>query len=392
MKLKNFTVFLGIFLIFILAGCQSESGQHQNHLEHTDHSEHMDHTEELSESTENLLGQKEEVHQQGYGLFNVSSLHEDGLKGENVKIAVLDTGIDLEHKDLKVIASQNFVDEENLDDPSAADVNGHGTKISGIIGAKENNFGLLGIAPNSDLYVGKVSNDLGYAKSSDLIKGIQWAIEQKVDIINISLEFYEDNPDLHKVIKEAYNNNIIMVASSGNQDDPNKERKVAFPAAYEEVISVGMLDEEGKLSENGFEDSKIDVYGPGEDIASTFLDDKLTLDTGASFATAYISGYVALLIQNNKESETSYNQETIITALQDNFHQYMGNSILETAFFVTSIIAGLLILGLFVYIIINLLFNRKIFKDKKMIKNLTLVGSIGLIFFIVSLVIPIVMG
>lgn len=243
---------------------------------------------------------------------SINYWHKKNIKGSNVKIAIMDTGIDFNNKDLVYVKGINFVGENKED---YKDDQGHGTKIAGIIGARENSFNLLGIAPKSQLYIAKVADHNGNVLFEDLIKGIDWAIEQSVDIINISLEFPVENEELHNAIKKAANEGIIILASSGNINYEGDAR-LMYPSGYPEVISVGMLNVEGKLFSKEFGEKKVDVFAPGEDIISTYFDNKLTLDTGVSYATAYATGYTALLIQNFKEEAQEYNNKVIIESLK----------------------------------------------------------------------------
>jgi subtilisin family serine protease len=273
-----------------------------------DHSD-MDHSD-MEKPIPDTKVQKE-VKQQSFS-DKIKQWHDQGIKGENVKIAVLDTGIDTDSKDLTYIKGVNFVgkDRENFE----AD-NGHGTKISGIIGALENDYNLLGVSPSSQLYVAKVADKNGNVKVEELVKGINWAIKEDVDIINISLEFPRGTKNLHKVIKKAHKKGIVVVSSSGNINSPN-DTKLSYPGAYSEVVNVGMLDTNGKIYSKEFKEKKVDVYAPGEDIFSMYLNDKMTLDTGVSFATAYTTGYTALLINHHKNQNESYDVETLQTDLK----------------------------------------------------------------------------
>lgn len=243
------------------------------------------------------------------------SLHKwysQGITGKGVKIAVLDTGVDKTCKDLSVTKGINFVG----DNPNNYnDDNGHGTKIAGIIGAKKNGLNLVGIAYDSDLYIAKVADKNGNVKFENLIKGIQWAINQHVDIINISLEFVHGNAALHKAITDAASHNIMVIASSGNirfQGD----KYSAFPGVYREVIAVGMLNSYGKVYSKEFLSKKVDVFAPGEDIAALYLHNKMTLDTGVSFSTAYATGYSGLIIQSDKNKGKSITRNSLIPQLK----------------------------------------------------------------------------
>lgn len=249
----------------------------------------------------------------------ISEWYEKGITGKNVRIAILDTGVEVSNKDLSIIDGANFT-SENIEDYN--DDNGHGTKIAGIIGARHNDYNLLGIAYDSDLYIAKVANAQGTVQFEDFIKGIQWAIEKDVNIINISLEFEQDNEEVHDAIKQASDKGILVVASSGNlmENEPFK----AYPAQYEEVISIGMLDMYGRVYDSQFLEKKVDLFAPGQDIASLYFDEKMTLDTGASFATAYATGYLALEYQNQVKHDNAVDKDTLVKLSKDTLEKHIG--------------------------------------------------------------------
>jgi minor extracellular serine protease Vpr len=139
-----------------------------------------------------------------------------GFEGEGIRIGVIDTGIDYNHQDLfgfgpdgKVVGGYDYVDN----DEKPMDTNGHGTEVAGIIAANGN---LKGVAPKAKLFAYRVSST-GEAVSSDfIVKAIHRAIEDQVDIINISLGVNKTNDELDNAVKEAVKNGIVVVAAAGN--------------------------------------------------------------------------------------------------------------------------------------------------------------------------------
>lgn len=315
--MKNNAIGALAFLVScsLLIGCSNQTTAkgnenhegHKNHVKQENQQRHENHDSDEGLGTKN----QQEVMQKDIN-HNLQKWNDEKVYGKNIKIAVLDTGIDKNNSDLSYIKGANFTSDK-IDE--FADDNGHGTKIAGIIGARKNNHTLLGIAPESDLYIAKVANGNGDAKFENLVKGVYWAIEQNVDIINISLEFPNENNELHEAIKKASEKNIIVVSSSGNIKHEGDSDK-AYPGAYPEVVGVGMLNVKGKMYSKEFEKKKVDVFAPGEDIYSLYFNSKMTLDTGVSFATAYTSGYSALLIQKHKDNNTDYNKKQIISELK----------------------------------------------------------------------------
>lgn len=275
---------------------------------------------------------------------SVNKYHTEGITGKGIKIAILDTGVDLKNEDITFKKGINFTSGEVTD---FADRNGHGTKIAGIIGARKNGEGLIGIAPESDLYICKVANDSGKVSFDGLMKGLDWAVEQKVDIINISLEF--GDKALKKAIDRAINQHIIVIASSGNIRAKGDKFK-AYPGAYPDVISVGMLNLQGEIYEAEFKEKKVDIYAPGEDLTSTYFDNKLTLDTGVSYATAYASGFAALVVEGKRADGDVVNRETIIKTMKADLNQGIDGApwYVYTGVVLNMVtIGGLLILGVY---------------------------------------------
>lgn len=319
--MKNtFNVLIFIVTILLLVGCnsnQTNSNNHENHDSHENHNSHENHISHENHENSYLNTKNQQEIMQHQIDNNLSNWYSKNIYGDNVKIAILDTGIDKENSDLSYIKGVNFT-SNNLEE--FHDDNGHGTKIAGIIGARKNNHNLLGIAPESDLYIAKVADENGNVKFENLIKGIYWAIDQGVDIINISLEFPNKDSRLHEAIKKANEKNIIVIASAGNIKYEGDTDNV-YPGAYPEAISVGMLNVEGKIYTKEFEKKKVDVFAPGQDIFSLYFNDKMTLDTGVSFATAYTSGYCALLIQNYKTNNIKYNKQKILSQLKNDLEK-----------------------------------------------------------------------
>ena len=161
----------------------------------------------------------------------------DGIDGTGIKIAVIDTGVDFNHPDLfgwgpdgKVIGGYNFIEENQL----PMDTNGHGTKVAGIIAADGNT---LGVAHKAKILAYKVSED-GEGVSSELIrKAIEKAIEDKADIINISLGVNKTNSKIDSAVNHAWDNGIFVVTAAGN--DGPELKTIGSPGRNFESITVG---------------------------------------------------------------------------------------------------------------------------------------------------------
>lgn len=218
-------------------------------------------------------------------------------KGKGITIAVLDTGCD-HHPELKerIIGGQNFTDDDGGNPDIFLDYNGHGTHVAGTIAAQENNQGIIGVAPEANLLIVKVLNRIGAGQYDWIIKGIHYAIEQKVDIISMSLGGQLDVPDLHEAIKKAIAHNILVVCAAGNEGDGDENTdEYAYPGHYNEVISVGAINHERNPTDFTNSHKQIDLVAPGKEILSTHLNGKYATLSGTSMAAPHVSGALALI-------------------------------------------------------------------------------------------------
>jgi subtilisin/minor extracellular protease Epr len=213
----------------------------------------------------------------------------------NIKVAILDSGIDINHTDLRknIKGGLNAFDSKNTyadDSP-----NGHGTHVAGIISASDNNIGVTGVAPSSDIYSIKVLSAYGTSDVDTIIKGLEWSIDNKMQIVNMSFYLLEDSKKLHNVIKKAYNANIILVAAAGDQND-----RANYPAAYPEVISVGATDITNQISHIS-SNYKVDFVAPGVNIYSTVKNSSYGYLSGTSMAAPHVTGAIVLMLSETKK-------------------------------------------------------------------------------------------
>ena len=211
---------------------------------------------------------------------------------DNVKVAVVDTGIDLDHPDLKgnIKGGVNTIQSwKNADDD-----NGHGSHVAGIIAALNNTVGVVGMGPEIDLYAVKVLNRNGSGYVSDIIEGIDWSINNNINVINMSLGTTSDVVSFHDAVTAARNAGIIIVAAAGNSGPGNNT--VIYPAKYPESIAVSAtdsLDGQPSFSSRGPE---VDLAGPGVSIYSTYKNGGYATLSGTSMATPHVAGAAALVL------------------------------------------------------------------------------------------------
>ncbi|MEG3530163.1 S8 family peptidase [Bacillus paranthracis] len=214
--------------------------------------------------------------------------------GKGVSVAILDSGIDTEHTDLKIKDGISFVENH----PSFDDDNGHGTHLAGIVAAQDNELGMTGIAPNVDLYAVKVLDKYTNGKYSTVVKGIDWAIEHNVNIVLMSLGGKKESAFFKEAMDKAYQKGILLIASAGNEGYKDGNT-ISYPAKFQSVVAVGALDKNdarGFLSSKGDE---LELMAPGVDILSTWKDGNYRLDSGTSMAAAHVAGVASLIFEKN---------------------------------------------------------------------------------------------
>lgn len=222
--------------------------------------------------------------------------------GKGITVAVIDTGADEEHPDLKghIIAAQNFV--EGGAASFAKDK--HGTAVAGVIGARDNNgIGIDGIAPDANIDIYKacwyVENDDGKALCSSwtLAKAIDAAITKGSQIINLSLSGPEDTL-LKKLLVSAHQHHIVLVAAAMENSS-----EAGFPASLDFVIPVISADPQGEIAYPPWKTKLQVIAAPGVEILTTAPGDGYNFLSGSSLAAAHVSGVVALILQHQPRLE-----------------------------------------------------------------------------------------
>jgi subtilisin family serine protease/murein tripeptide amidase MpaA len=215
--------------------------------------------------------------------------------GTGINIAILDTGI-ANHEDLHIVGGISIISDSYLDD------NGHGTHVAGIIGAKNNGIGTVGIAPNANFYAVKVLDQNGTGYLSDIVAGIDWSISNNIDIINLSLGSPQDSQSLKQAVDKAYDKGILVVAAAGNNGSTDGTvNTVEYPAGYESVIAVSAIDINNKRGSFSATGPSVEVTAPGVNILSTYLNNGYTSKEGTSMAAAYVTGVIALVKEANPQ-------------------------------------------------------------------------------------------
>ena len=214
-------------------------------------------------------------------------------RGAGVVVAVVDTGVDATSRDLAGQVLDGVTILNGVTTAGAADDNGHGTHVAGIIGALTNNgIGVASVAPDVRILPVKVLDSNGYGFDPDIAAGIDYAVEHGADIINLSLGATSPVPALVSSLGDAAAKNVLVVAAAGNSYLSGNP--VTYPAAYDHTIAVGAtdsLDRHAEFSETG---SFVDLTAPGVAILSTYPGGYEYL-SGTSMATPFVAGALAVL-------------------------------------------------------------------------------------------------
>jgi minor extracellular protease Epr len=222
-------------------------------------------------------------------------------KGEGVSIMVCDTGI-IDHEDLKnnidYDKARSFIDNEDY-----VDHQGHGTCVAGIIAAKESGFGIVGVAPNSKIIPVKSLSNKGFTASKSLEKTLEYALQIKPDIVNMSLGGKRQQGDLfHSFIRKLESINIPVVCAMGNYG----ENYSCFPADYPETIGVTSYRRDRNISKFSSRSNNADFALPGENILTTNLNNQYSIVNGTSFAAPFLSGLLAIILSEAKKQNKNY--------------------------------------------------------------------------------------
>lgn len=212
-------------------------------------------------------------------------------QGDGVKVAVLDTGAELNHPDLK----DNLLPGANIVNPGLPpeDGCGHGTHCAGIIAAQNNEIGMVGVAPMAKVIPVKVLDDHGNGNLDWVNKGLLAAIDLGADIITMSLGSPAPLPQLRRTIQVAAAKGIPIFVAAGNA---GRTQDVFYPASYPETIAVGAINESFQRANFSNTGRNLDFMAPGVDILSTVPQGWYAMMSGTSMATPFVAGIAALLL------------------------------------------------------------------------------------------------
>ncbi len=272
--------------------------------------------------------------QWGLSKINVDGAWETAIGSSTTIIAIIDSGIDLNHTDLvtKIWTNPGEIPGNGIDDDNngykddvhgwnfvasnniVEDDNGHGSLVAGIAAAVGNNGqGIIGVCPQCQLMPVKVMNSAGTANYSAIAAGVLYAAQKGAQVINLSVGGYADSNILRTAIETAANTyGVVIVAGAGNdnQDVP------FYPAAYDSVLAVaGTQTDDTKVGTSNYA-AWVDVSAPGADILSTALGSGWLSNSGTSFAAPFASGLAGLLVsQRPTWKQATIRSQIVYTAI-----------------------------------------------------------------------------
>ncbi|MBM0065364.1 S8 family peptidase [Alkalicoccobacillus gibsonii] len=249
-----------------------------------------------------------------WGITRVQApaVHNRGITGSGVRVAILDSGISA-HSDLNIRGGASFVPGE----PTTADLNGHGTHVAGTVAALNNSIGVIGVAPNAELYAVKVLGANGSGSVSGIAQGLEWAATNNMHIANMSLGSDFPSSTLERAVNYATSRDVLVIAATGN----NGSGSVGYPARYANAMAVGATDQNNRRANFSQYGTGIDIVAPGVNVQSTYPGNRYVSMNGTSMATPHVAGAAALV----KQRYPSWNATQIRNHLK-NTATNLGNS------------------------------------------------------------------
>jgi hypothetical protein len=233
------------------------------------------------------------------GAENAVDVVSGNYAGQGVKVAIIDTGIDYTHSDLNdnYVGGYDFVD----DDSDPMDEHNHGTHCAGIVAAEDNEAGVIGVAPHASLYGVRVLNAQGSGTIADIVAGIDWTVDNGMDVISMSLGASSGDSSLEAACDNANAAGVVVVCASGNDYGSS----ISYPAHYDSTIAVGAIDSSHNIASFSNVGPEQCVVAPGVNIYSTVRGGSYQQMSGTSMACPMVSGVSALMLSADSTLTTS---------------------------------------------------------------------------------------
>lgn len=253
----------------------------------------------------------------------------DGVDESGTRVAVIDTGVDYDHEDFgdAVAWGANTVGDTTIEGRTAADDgNGHGTHVAGAVAARNNDRGVVGVAPQSSVYAMKALDDDGTGQVSDVIEAIDLAVKgpdgtvgtaDDADVLSMSFGASSGSSALQDALAGASNHALLVAAAGNNGDGDPDTNTVSYPAKYESVIAVAATNRNDETTTWSAEGSEVELAAPGADISSTYPGDEYRSFSGTSMAAPHVSGTAALVIAGEQADDGEFDPALVRDRLQE---------------------------------------------------------------------------
>ncbi|MBE9211663.1 S8 family serine peptidase [Plectonema cf. radiosum LEGE 06105] len=301
----------------------------------------------------------------GADAVKAPSVWEKGYTGQGVVVAVLDTGVDRNHDDLKqnIWTNQGEIPNNGKDDDgngyvddvygwnfdgknnNTIDVDGHGTHVSGTIAGTKNDFGVTGIAYDAQIMPVKVLDDFGSGSTTAVANGIYYAADNGADVINLSLGGSFPSFSIERAVEYANSKGVIVVMAAGNSSGETP----LYPARYADKygIAVGAIDKDknmARFSNRAGTDALTYLTAPGVDIYSTLPNNRYDSYSGTSMATPHIAGVVALMLSANPNLNSNLIRQTLEETASNNIQtislKFDSSDLIQGSSFTSNFDAG----------------------------------------------------
>lgn len=259
----------------------------------------------LSSKEEKEAAALHQVVEDKWDIKAVQCNEEDIVGKEFIKVAVLDSGFD-KTSDKSFVECVNLIPSEI--DSHGEDMTGHGTAVSGIIQSGHYGRGTSGITVSGsmiEMYSVRVLDGDNQAPVSRIAEGIQWCIDHKINVINMSFGMKQYSDILATIVKKAEEAGILMIASVGNSGETD-EGTVEYPAAYKEVIGVGSVNEKLECSSFSAKGEGVELVAPGENVPVNCFWGFVNLESGTSYAAPHVTAIAALLWSKNANQSAEF--------------------------------------------------------------------------------------
>lgn len=253
----------------------------------------------------------------------------DGVEytGADIDVGILDTGIRTDHCTLEVTDGRNFTDPLRPNDYD--DNHGHGTHVAGIVGARDDDIGVIGVAPEANLHAAKVLDDNGSGRYSTLVAGIDWCMSNDIEILTMSLGGESESDSVSQAIDTAVDAGHLLLSAAGNrentQDGSCAEETMTFPATHSGVIATTAMNPDDSLAGYSSVGSAVDLIAPGTDIRSTYVRRGYADASGTSMACPFAAGVAALVWEATGMTAPGSNNDTVRDILESS-----AEGVLET--------------------------------------------------------------